>query len=488
MKNTIVDAPAADLTPLCIDLDGTLIRSDLLFEALVRLVTAHPVTLLRAPAALLAGRAHLKRLVMTRADLDYAHLPVREEVMALARQAHTEGRPVHLVTAADEVAAQHVADRLGIFTAVHGSRPGRNLKGQRKAAFLVDTFGSQQFDYVGDSPVDVPVWNEARHAYVVGAGAETLKRSRSGRPMTVLAPMTPEPTLLASWWKALRPHQWTKNLLVLVPLLTSGRLLDPASISWALLTCLLFSAVASGTYVANDLLDMQSDRVHPTKRHRPFAGSRIPVMQGIVVGTLMVVGGCAVSFLVNPKLGLTMVAYSAATLAYSVRFKSAVLIDVTLLAGLYATRIFAGAVAIDVDLSFWLLAFAVFAFFSLALAKRYAEILRHPTGLDVRTNRRGYRATDAAPVLSLGTAAGVASVVILSLYINDSTARGAYGHPLLLWLIVPALLYWISRVWIVSTRGEMTDDPIVWALSDRLSLGVGGIVAALYVVARYLGA
>jgi 4-hydroxybenzoate polyprenyltransferase len=400
--------------------------------------------------------------------------------------AKSSGRQVFLVTASDETAARLLAAAHPEIDDVIGSTPSRNLKGSAKAALLIERFGQHGFDYIGDSGADMPVWAAARRGYVVGSRSASL-RGRLGEGNPEILPAAGEkPRAFHLWKRALRPHQWTKNLLVLVPLLTSGLLATPSAVLMAAAASICFSMVASGTYVFNDIIDVQSDRQHPTKQLRPFASGDLPLVSGLVIAPLLAVLGMVTAFMILPALGTTLVVYTVATLSYTIRLKSAVLIDVITLAGLYTLRIFAGAVVLQVELSFWLLACSIFAFTSLALAKRYSEILRYPELISAAYNRRGYRAGDAVPVLALGTASGIGSVVILALYIEEGAQAVPYSSPLALWLVVPVVLYWISRTWIVAARGEMNDDPIVWATRDQLSLASGGAAAVLYFAARYL--
>lgn len=474
--------------PLCVDLDGTLLRTDLLVEGLVHLVSARSAEFWGAPASLGRGLGSLKRHVMKSAtNLDFDLLPVRRDVLAFARQQASTGREVVLVTAADQSAAARAVAGMNLFAHVFGSSPDLNLKASAKACFLVERYGMERFDYVGDSRADVPVWRAARRRFVVGPLAD--KRWRPDLRLERVPARSEdrdEVSVESAWWRALRPHQWTKNALIFVPLLTSGLLLDAAAAARAIGAFALFSVIASGTYIINDILDVPGDRRHPTKRARPFASGQIPLAAGLVVGPALVAAGLSASLLITAGLAVSLLAYTAATLIYSFRLKSAVLIDVTVLAGLYALRLLAGAAAVGVAISFWLLASTVFGFFSLALAKRYAELQRYPDSIDRAINRRGYRRSDSEPVLALGSSSGVAAVVILALYIHDSDITSTYAYPVLLWLIVPCALYWISRVWVVASRGELHDDPIVWAVGDRISLGLAAVVGTLYLAARYL--
>lgn len=474
------------LTPLCIDLDGTLLRSDTLLEGLLRMLSVSSRNLWQLPRTLLAGRSRLKRFVAEQVVLELSSLPVRPEVLQLAENARAAGHSVVLVTAADESIAQAALACYPVFNDARGSDGKINLKGRAKAEYLVARFGSGGFDYVGDSHADLPVWRVARRGYAVGPDAERLARRAAPAKVEVVLGSSSERSRLTAWWTALRPHQWTKNVLVLMPLLTSGQLTDPRAVLAALSALVAFCLTASGTYVINDLLDVQTDRLHPEKRHRPIPRGDVPLREGLVGGPLLVFAGCVLAAQEGLALGVTLVTYAVATLAYSVRLKSSVLTDVILLAGFYVLRVLAGSLAVDSVLSLWLFSFTLFAFFSFGLAKRYVETRRHGAELAHESSRRGYRASDANAILALGAASAVASVTILALYINDDEAARPYPAPELLWLILPAVLYWVSRVWIVATREEMQSDPISWALRDRLSLVTGGAVIAIYLVARYV--
>lgn len=441
--------------------------------------------LLQLPRALLSGRAHFKCLVAAQTTLNVGAIPYRPEVLKLATEARDAGRQVLLVTAADDSIAQDAIACYPVFSEARGSSPDLNLKGRTKSEYLVARFGPQGFDYVGDSSADILVWRVARRGYAVGPAAQRLSRRAASGNVDVLHSPLIEPSRLASWWRALRPHQWTKNVLVLVPLLTSGQLFDLHSALAALSAFVAFCLVASGTYVTNDLLDLRTDRAHPEKGNRPFARGQLRLHEGVVGGAVLVLAGCALAGSASVALGVTLLSYVVATLAYSVRLKSSVMTDVVLLAGFYVLRVFAGALAVETPLSFWLFSFTLFAFFSFGLAKRYTEIRQHGTGLALTSSRRGYRPSDAPAVLALGASSGIASVTILALYINDDAASRPYPTPELLWLILPAVLYWISRVWIVATREEMQSDPISWALRDGLSIASGSAVIVVYLLARY---
>lgn len=466
-----------DAVPLAIDMDGTLIRTDSLYEAVLLLLRHNVLYLLLLPVWLVRGRAHLKRMVAQRTRLDPASLPFDERVVALLKE--NSGRPRWLVTAADHAQASEIAQSTGLFDGVIASQGAVNLAGRSKALALLDRFGDGGFDYAGNSAVDLHVWPHARKGWVVNAPEALARRARQ---LTAIEGYWPAPSVgLLGWAKALRLHQWIKNLLVFVPLVAAHRFLDAAAASSALLAFLAFGLCASGVYVANDLLDLQSDRQHPRKRHRAFASGRIPILRGMVAAPLLTVAGFALTWLVGPLFPLVLAIYWLATLGYSLWFKRVEMLDVTVLAGLYTLRIIAGAVAVSVPLSFWLLAFSMFLFLSLAILKRYTELAVMLADGRAQASGRGYVTADLPLLQSLGGASGYIAVLVLALYINSPDSIELYSRPQVLWLLCPLLLYWISRAWAMAHRGRMHDDPVVFAVTDRVSQVVA-VLFALVVV------
>lgn len=470
--------PAETLLPLYVDLDGTLVATDLLHESALQLLKADPAALLRLPRWLAQGKAVLKREIASRVDLDIAHLPYRPEVLALIREARAQGRRVVLATAGDARYAQQVADVLGLFDGVLASDGTRNLSGEAKARAIAEHAGGP-FAYAGDRTVDLPVWRRARQAVVVSAsdalarGAATMapqvQRVRTQRP-------GPRDVL-----HGIRLHQWLKNLLVglpAVPLLHEAGGL--ALLAPLLLAMLCFGLMASAIYVLNDLLDLEADRRHPRKRLRPFASGRIPIPAALALSGALFGASLALSLAALPAAFTGwLLAYLALTSAYSLRLKRRAMVDVCTLAGLYTLRIIAGAAALQVPLSLWILSFSMFLFLSLALAKRYVEIAQ-TTSADARSlGARGYLFSDQMLVLAAGLASGQTAVLVLSLYLNDPLVAQRYAQPQWLWLLGPMLLFWILRVWLKASRGNLHDDPVVFAARDRVSLGLAGAMAVL---------
>lgn len=450
---------------LCVDLDGTLLNGNLLWECFLSLLKTQPATLLLIPFWLLSGRARLKQELARRARIDVAALPYREDVVRFLEEERRAGRRVVLVTAADQELAQRVADYSGIFDQVFGSSAAQNLKGAVKAAFLRERFGEGHFEYVGNSRADLKVWRVARAAYVVsddGLGQRAAGVTEVRRLFEVKNPP------LRTWVRALRGHHWSKNLLLFLPLALAHRLTFH-DVGLTVLGFLLFGMCASGLYVVNDLLDLHSDRGHPWKRKRPFAAGEISVGEGLLISFVLLAGSLSEAFLLAPSFGIALVGYAILTMWYSLHLKRVVLLDAFVLSSFYCIRIFAGALITCVPLSHWFLTFSLFLFLSLAMAKRYSELV-HAEGLIERgQSGRGYLGRDKELLMALGVASSFSAVVVFSLYVHSPEVLALYRSPEPLLLLAPILLYWLSRVWLQAHRGELHDDPITLALHDPAS-------------------
>ena len=466
------------VVPLCVDLDGTLILSDLLWETFARLVKMRPLAALLAPICLFRGRAALKRQLAKRVTLDVANLPYNEPLLAYLRAERLGGRRLVLVTASDQTLAVAVAAHVGLFDEVLGSDGAVNLRSEAKSAMLVAHFGEQGFDYAGDSAADAPVWAHARSAILVGASDSVARVART--VSTVRSEFSGSGGRARALCRILRPHQWVKNLIVFVPLLTSHQLTHPAALWLDMQAFVAFCLCASAVYVLNDLLDLDADRHHPTKRLRPLAMGALPLAWAFWLGPLLMAGGFAVSAMVTAPFACVLGLYVAVAFAYSWRLKQAPLVDVFTLAGLYTLRLIAGHAATGVEYSDWLLAFSMFIFLSLALVKRFRELKALGGGTNEVVKGRGYIAEDLPLLAPLGVASGYLAVLVLALYVTSEKVRLLYHRPTLLLLTCPLFLYWISRMWLAAQRGRMNDDPITFALKDRQSYLIGGV--ALFVV------
>lgn len=469
--------------PLAVDLDGTLLKTDVFFEGLASALFRKPLQTLAALAGAFRGRAHLKRKITELGPIDVETLPVRAELVAFLESEKAQGRPLHLVTAADEPLAQKVADRVGLFDSVHGSKEGVNLKGSCKRDLLQETF-PQGFSYAGDSPADLSVWRAAESMVLVGASEATAQAATAiGKPVeqriAVGEPHGKE------WRKALRLHQWAKNLLVFAPLLLAHAYFD-ARASWATVAAFLcLGLVASGSYILNDLSDLAADRAHRTKKDRPFAAGRLKVSYGLLVGPGLIATGLIASSFVNLALTAAIACYCILTLSYSLRLKRIALLDVAVLASLFTLRLAMGAAAAEVVFSPWLLTFSMFFFLSLSMAKRHVEILsKISEGKDGVLPGRGYETRDWPLTLALGVAAGVAAVVILVLYLVEEAFPAAlYAHPGFLWSAPVLVGLWSMRVWLLASRGTLNDDPVAFAVKDPVSLFLGAALAVAFLAA-----
>lgn len=470
--------PAAAEPPLVVDLDGTLVSTNLLIEGLLALVRVAPLAVLTLPFALFRGRAAAKRAVARRVTLEVATLPYRQDLLAHLREEAVLGRRLVLATANDGAFAEQVARHLGLFGQIIASDGVDNLKGARKRDRLVQRFGEKAFDYAGDARSDLPVWSSARYAIVVGS-SHRLRAAVAARTTVTRSFQTP----VASRWpvlRALRAHHWIKNLLVFVPLLAAQRFNEPTLAANAALSFGGFCLAASAFYVFNDLLDLDADRRHPRKRLRPIAAGELPLGQAIAMVPLLLGAAFVLTAGLPAGFLLLLASYCALTCAYSLRLKQVVLLDVIVLAGLYVLRILAGAEATDVPVSRWLLGFSMFTFLSLAMMKRHTEIV----AMRIVTPRiRGYRASDATLLLAMGVASGYLAAVILAIYAETATAEQYYARREFIWLICPAFVYWISYLWLMAERNRMTFDPVVFAVRNRTSYVLIMLMVGLSVLA-----
>jgi len=449
--------------PLVVDLDGTLTPVDTLVESVRALAVQNPRALISLPRWLLRGRAVLKAEVSSRVALDVQSLPLRADFIEYLAQQKAQGRTLVLATAADRRIAEAFATRLGFFDQVLASDGAVNLKGRTKLAAIQEKVGGR-FVYAGDSHADVPIWQAASAAVLVGVPAALARQVREN--VAIESEFAEAGASWRVWAKALRIHQWLKNILIFVPLLTSFSLTDPGKVASALLAFLAFSVVASATYLGNDIWDLDADRAHPRKRNRPFASGALPIQVGVPVALALIAIGLALGALVSSTFLAVLSAYLVSTTAYSFVLKRYVLIDVVMLASLYTLRVVAGAVAISVTISPWLLAFCVLTFFSLALVKRCSELVSFQRAGRNSASGRDYQVSDLTVLWPLGIGAGLCSVVVFGLFVGTVAQAGRYAHAEMLWLVGLGLLYWIGRLWIKTSRGEMHDDPIVYTLSD----------------------
>lgn len=478
---------ADDNVPLCVDLDGTLILTDMLAESLLRVLRRKPWMVFVLPFWLLRGKRHLKARLAERSSIAFESLPYHDAFLTFLKSQHRKGRRLIMVTGAHESLARQVAEHIAIFSEVIATNDQSNMVGRTKASRLVDEFGSGQFDYAANEKTDLHIWRHARRAILVNCRAGVERQVARLPGVEVECQFQRHPLTPRLLFKAMRVHQWTKNTLIFVPMLVAHQALMFEAWGHTLLGFASFCCMASATYIINDLCDLDADRKHPTKRRRPFASGRLSVLQGFgMIAGLGVLALVLLPFL-PWEFAVVFLMYLIGTLTYTFFFKSVAIFDVVILAGLFTIRVIAGGAAIDVDLSFWLMSFSIFVFLSLALVKRVSELINLSHSNQAKAAGRGYQVEDASILKSMGVCSSFLAVLVFALYINSPEVAQLYGEPRLLWLICPCLLYWVAEIWLVTARGKMNEDPIVYALKDVKSWVVWGAIALVYVAAIVVG-
>ncbi len=472
--------PISNEVPLFVDLDGTLLKTDLAEEMLVRGIRSIDSLFGAFKAYCTTGLGGLKRSLVEAVGFTPAFLPYKQSVRDYVRQAKTDGRRVILMTAADQIAAQQIADFIGDFDEVIGSTPRHNLKGQRKLQAIKEIVGDGQFEYIGDSRADIPIWEAATYrgfAHIPGAAKELAAQSSQ---VTLLPELSK--SKLRSLIKAMRPYQWSKNVLVLAPLLFAHEYDDPVNLARSVQAFTIFSICASSAYLFNDVLDLEADRAHPTKSLRPFAAGDLSPRFGLAASLVLLVLSFLFAFgSMGPAFGAVTVLYFLMTTTYSLVLKSFSTIDVVVLSLLYTVRILAGSAALLFYPSSWLLIFSLFFFLSLAYLKRYTELLKAKGSENLPS--RNYWKEDLSIVQTFGITSGGLSLLTMAQYIQNEAARGVYKTPLLLWAIIPLMMFWIYRAWMWASRGKLGDDPIIFAATDRVSLISGVIIVGIILLA-----
>jgi 4-hydroxybenzoate polyprenyltransferase len=465
---------------LAVDLDGTLTYSDTLYESALTLVRNNPLSLFALLFWLFQGKAALKAKVASSVDLDVTSLPYNQPLIDWLEENRTAGKKIVLCTAANDRIAYSVSLHLGLFDEVIASDSVTNIKGGNKRKALEERYGAKGYIYAGNSSADIDVWAGSAQAIVVNASNAVKNKAAQVAKISKVFP--PEPTTISQWLQVFRVHQWLKNVLLFVPLLAAHQLHNTQSLFTLILAFVSFSICASAVYITNDLLDLESDRKHPRKRLRPFAVAAVPIALGAVIAPIFAISSFLLGLMVGTAFTAWLLIYFMLTTAYSLSLKRYALIDCLTLAALYTLRIIAGATAVSITLSFWLLAFSVFIFLSLAFVKRYAELQVQAGMGNSHAHGRGYAVTDAPLIQTLGITAGYAAVLVLALYLNGETVATLYSRPELIWFAVPLMLFWVSWVWMKAHRGEMHDDPIVFAIKDKASLAVAAIIVVSFLI------
>lgn len=480
LSETEASGNATAKLPLVLDLDGTLTKTDLLYELLLDLLRKDPLfCLMVVLTAPFTSKAKTKDKIAKRASIDPAILPYRTELLDYAKQARQDGRTVVLATASHRDAAEAVAGHLGIFDEVFATEADSNLKGVAKAEKLSERYGKSGFTYAGDSSADAAVWQQAGGAILVG-NARKLRRLAGDN---VEAEFSDKRNVMFLILKEMRVYQWVKNILVFVPIIAAGRIDEVDLWISAALAFVCFSLMASGVYIFNDLLDLGTDRHHPRKRNRPFASGDLPIQLGLFLAPLLFTTSVALASTVGPALVGVMLAYGVLTTLYSVFLKTKPLVDVFTLACLYSVRVFGGGVATSVLPSVWLLSFSGLLFLSLAFLKRYHET--RAIGSSLGESRRGYHEGETELQMQMGISSGFASAIVFAIWLESSAFSNTYSDQISLWLVAPLILLWQCRLWLAAFRNKMHDDPIVFTAKDWVSWWIFGLSALLYAVGLF---
>ncbi len=467
--------------PLCVDLDGTLFKTDVLVESFFLLLKTQPLTLLMTPFWILKGKSYFKQKISDLIDLEPDTFPYNKEFIEHLKKEHKRGKSLILATAANQKYARRAATHFKLFDNVLASDSDQNLQGSAKLRALESRYGRFGFDYAGNSRQDLAILALARKAIVVNPDMGVLNAVY--KIASVVHAFDDRPNRLKSFLNAIRIRQWPKNLLLFVPLIISHQTEHIVLLKNTFLGFFSFCLCASSIYLINDLFDLQADRRHPLKCFRPFAAGDLPCVSRILLAFLLLIGAIILAFFLAPHFWGLLAGYCVFSLLYPMRLKQIAIIDVLVLSGLYSLRLIAGGVATSITISFWLLAFSMFIFFSLAILKRYTELLLLNDQEDLKIIAgRAYWATDLETLRVLGICSGFVSILVMALYINSDQVTKLYSNPSVLWMLCPLLLFWISRTWL-SGRGQIHHDPVLFALQDRASQIIGVLILIFMVLA-----
>jgi 4-hydroxybenzoate polyprenyltransferase len=470
--------------PLCVDLDGTIIRGDTFWEQVFPLLRQNPFFVFRLLAWTTRGKPHVKEQLAGLPMPSWSSFNVDAKIVEWLRAERGRGRAVHLVTGAHRAAARLASENLACFDAVHCTTATENLTSTRKAALLCELHGRGGFDYAGNSGADLAVWQESATAIACHARPQTIARLRAAHPrVEVRDPLPSTPAVIL---RQLRPHQWVKNLLVFLPLILAHRVDDAAAWGASSLAFIAFCCVACSAYCLNDLFDLANDRIHPQKRRRPLASGDLAPLGGVALVLVLPLIAFAIALFLPAAFFGALAIYGLGTLFYSIALKRFAGADVILLTGLYTLRIIAGGLAAGIFVSQWLLAFSIFFFLSLSLLKRHGEILLAASSDAERIPGRGYRSRSVGIVRTLGQISAVLSALVLIFYVNGEAVTRLYRSPVLLWLLGPLVLLWFYRMWKLSAQGKIPDDPIPFVFRDPVSYAVALLTGILLVIATRL--
>jgi len=455
------------------DLDHTLIKTDLLQEQILIALKKNPLNFFKIIIKMLRGKLALKTFLTQVAPIDPTTLPYNTSVIALARKLKSDGKTVILISASLDSEVKKIASHLDLFSEAHGTT-NINLKGFKKVTFIKERLNNLNWSYVGDSIADLPLWKESQIAYLVAPNTHIVNLVKLQNPNKKVVIIPNEINFFRTYLKGIRAHQWVKNILVFTPLLLAHKFNDNMVIVQSLLAFILFSFIASSIYILNDLFDLTADRLHSKKKTRPWASGDLSIPLGLISIVFFSLTSLFITFNCDISSGLLLLSYFVLNLLYSFKLKSLLLIDVILLALMYNLRIIFGGLMADIPISPWLLTFSVFFFLGLAFIKRYAELKKHT--VSSKQNSRAYQPDDQTMIAIIGVSSSLLSVLVFALYLNSPAVIELYKNNNYLWLITPALLYWVSRTWVLVYRGILDDDPVAFAIKDKATYFVGAFI------------
>ena len=475
--------PAASDTlfrpPLVVDLDRSLVRVDLLHEAMARLGLRSPLRLIRLAWTHRKSLAAFKHAVAQAVPIDASKLPYEPRVITYLREESACGRRIILATASPAIWAEPIAAHLGLFSEVLATDAENNLKSHRKLAAIRELLDDMPFAYLGDSSDDIPLFEAATGGRILaGSSPKPLAHlRRSGVDFNHVAPAN-RATQIRDMIRACRPVHWIKNMLIFVPAVTSWGMYDPSRLIPAVFAFFSFSLVASAVYLINDLSDLAADRAHPDKRRRPLAACQLPVTKGIALAAFLAISGLGLAIATGPVVITALLVYVALNAAYTIRLKEMPLTDIALLCSFYLIRVMLGLAVLGLPQSIWFLGFLGCLFAELAHWKRYVEVLNAPTS---SSKRRSYTNQDANVLLAFGVGFSFTAAVVLTLYMRSNEVSPVYQSPKVLALLAPILLLHNLGMWLEASRGKSASDPVTFVLKSKKFWGTA--IAAMLVLA-----
>ena len=475
---------------LCVDLDGTFLQTDMLYESFVYCFMKNPLILFLCIIWLIrGGKTLLKEKLANKYSFDPILLPVNTSVHNLIRSKKDHGYLVFLISASADQILKAIFERysylfngyFGTGTVVTGGGEP-NLQGVNKAEFIKENFKNSHIEYIGNSNADIIVWKNCSKGYAVSSNTNKFP---SELHLEYLKPNA-QKSIIKLILKQLRVHQWIKNSLIFLPLVASHQILSPTTYLYSLFGICAFSLITSTVYVINDLLDLENDRAHETKKKRPLASGDLSILLGLYLAFACFTSGAIIAYAISPLFLILALVYILINLFYSAKAKKLIILDCILLAMMYTYRIFLGTIIASLEVSVWLISFSFFLFLSLAFIKRYAELFNLKKQSMEKTKGRAYQVNDMPVIIGMAIGAGFLSILVLDIYLNQDEIKEAFQSIWFAYFCLPTLLYWLARIFIKTARGNMNEDPVAYALKDKASLVIGTLFVVFFLSAAFV--